>query len=788
MSKPLHEDVLPFCDGTGTHAVVRFPSEHADESMNMLMREDDAEMLELGVENTSEPPTPHIGPDPSIIVASPPSLDIGESAIAVAIDFKEQVGSQSGLQSEHETCTEDTPSGHLHLALSTPSDHHCPGSGSTSTTTDISRITERIEVGLLNHSSHRHQLDGPSEDIDTEISFNSVCDKVELADSEKIQRHLEESIVDMHISPVRASPVSVSNQLCKIYHRRLHEAAQFAEAVGEPQDGMIQVIIDDDDDDESDDDDSDDNEPDYPPADGETDDADVDVDDVDEGAEHDVQNEGEDQVHKEASASALETREADGHDRNELNLSHNSNCAQKDTSVTGPLSPLPRYVEECTSKKQDCDASYNAIGFQFNNVEESFLEIEESCLSPPNRSDNRSTGRFPSERSVSEGNLTQLDKHDKEQAVIEYPLRTRSTSYQYFRHKLPLEENELDNESKVFKGIVSPEVVTKRGIARGNYAQLHRKAWLEVSDKHHRYGKNLRTYYKHWEKLGHLTNMFFDWLDVKGEAAGWKLPNLPECPREQLDNDRVTYITDPQEQCRYLLKIVPQEKSTHEGARAPCKIVDLEGNPVRTGSNGWIFVLRDHELYGSEKRTKTKGENGTKLRFHHSSFFGGKAVAAAGIIITDDNGYLTRLYPHSGHYRPGEADMQRMLYHVYHCGVDLSSFLVDMQQIMHVSREVRDARTPKGHGEGAPGVCPKKAKKTDSLYLKDATFVALFLAHKARSIGLGLFKMIHRIRPIKRIDPCSVTIILDAVDHGGFWKHHIKLKKNERQLQYLGLR
>lgn len=118
--------------------------------------------------------------------------------------------------------------------------------------------------------------------------------------------------------------------------------------------------------------------------------------------------------------------------------------------------------------------------------------------------------------------------------------------------------------------------------------------------------------------------------------------------------------------------------------------------------------------------------------------------------------------------------MQRMLYHLYHCGVDLNSFLVDMQQIMHVSREVRDALTPKGHGDGEEVSCHKKAKKTDSLHLKDATFVALFLAHKARSIGLGLFKIIHRIRPIKRIEPCSVTIILDAVDHGGFWKGRVQ--------------
>ncbi|GFH58806.1 predicted protein [Chaetoceros tenuissimus] len=106
---------------------------------------------------------------------------------------------------------------------------------------------------------------------------------------------------------------------------------------------------------------------------------------------------------------------------------------------------------------------------------------------------------------------------------------------------------------------------------------------------------------------------------------------------------------------------------------------------------------------------------------------------------------------------------------------------------MHVSREVRDAQTPKGMGDSNKGnddnnndtdkgeisaVIPvvKKAKKTDSLHLKDATFVALFLGHKARSIGKGLFKMIHKIRPLRRVEPNSVTTILQAVDNGGYWK------------------
>ena len=75
--------------------------------------------------------------------------------------------------------------------------------------------------------------------------------------------------------------------------------------------------------------------------------------------------------------------------------------------------------------------------------------------------------------------------------------------------------------------------------------KLHRKAWLEVSDvPKHRYGKNLRVYYKRWVALSHPHKSFFDWLDSRGTAAGHPLPEAEECSREKLDEDTVEYVTD----------------------------------------------------------------------------------------------------------------------------------------------------------------------------------------------------------------------------------------------------
>lgn len=278
----------------------------------------------------------------------------------------------------------------------------------------------------------------------------------------------------------------------------------------------------------------------------------------------------------------------------------------------------------------------------------------------------------------------------------------------------------------------------RRGTERGNYSQLHRKAWLEVSDPKHRYGKNLRLYYRHWESLGHPTNNFFDWLDGTGGARCDPLPNLPECPRSKLDTDTVLYITDDEIARGYTLQVKP---SSYDGRG---QILDVEGNPVWTGSDGWIFVLRDNVLYGSLKVTAVCDDS--KQRFHHSSFFGGKAVTGAGIIVTDEDGFLTHMYPHSGHYRPREPDIHRVLCYLHAEGVDLGTLEIDMQQVMQVCRhDIKSSATTKKSGDEAVASFAKKTKMR-TLYLHNALDATYFLSHKAQCIEEGLFADLERRR------------------------------------------
>jgi hypothetical protein len=208
-----------------------------------------------------------------------------------------------------------------------------------------------------------------------------------------------------------------------------------------------------------------------------------------------------------------------------------------------------------------------------------------------------------------------------------------------------------------------------------------------------------------------------------------------------------------------------------------CRVLDVDGDPVKTGPDGWIFVLRDNVFYGSLKITSVIGHS--KQRFHHSSFFGGKAVAAAGIFLTDDDGFLTRLYPHSGHYRPGEAHVQRILFFIFHEGIDLRTFEMDVQQIQHVSRDGDPPTKVKSPAKdcskdddpnnenGDESAKPEKKKKMESLQLVPAVIVACFLAHKARFIGEGIFAQIHQIR---KMEVTSVVEALDVIDNGGYWK------------------
>ena len=135
----------------------------------------------------------------------------------------------------------------------------------------------------------------------------------------------------------------------------------------------------------------------------------------------------------------------------------------------------------------------------------------------------------------------------------------------------------------------------------------------------HRYGKNLRVYYRAWEGLGHpCDGNFFTWLDTPCSSSG-ELPDLPECPRSKLDNDTVEYVKDAGVQATYKVCIesAPRHPSPpgtdaesaerrrrgSEGRVSQCGLKSVfkssKGEVIRTGPEGWIYVMRDGSMYAS---------------------------------------------------------------------------------------------------------------------------------------------------------------------------------------------
>ncbi len=157
----------------------------------------------------------------------------------------------------------------------------------------------------------------------------------------------------------------------------------------------------------------------------------------------------------------------------------------------------------------------------------------------------------------------------------------------------------------------------------------------------------------------------------------WVFP--PKRKKEQLPNwtllgvvlthspQQVHYIQEKEAQNEHLLDFRSGRLFRHSSDKA-----------ISTNDVGWIFVLQDGHFYASRKVAKNHTSQVAACtllvlfffsslsfvfevismlqvtdslpRFHHTSFVGGGRVQMAGIFKAED-GYITAIYPHSGHYR-----------------------------------------------------------------------------------------------------------------------------------------
>ncbi|SPO26977.1 uncharacterized protein UTRI_10442_B [Ustilago trichophora] len=91
------------------------------------------------------------------------------------------------------------------------------------------------------------------------------------------------------------------------------------------------------------------------------------------------------------------------------------------------------------------------------------------------------------------------------------------------------------------KGLKLIEWWTRGGKAQELSKMMEEQYWLEMVDRKHRYGSNLKYYHQAWQKADTRDN-FFRWLD-QGDG---KDVSLDDCPRDRLDSECVIYLSSEQ--------------------------------------------------------------------------------------------------------------------------------------------------------------------------------------------------------------------------------------------------
>ncbi|KAL6901785.1 hypothetical protein ACP4OV_004661 [Aristida adscensionis] len=192
-----------------------------------------------------------------------------------------------------------------------------------------------------------------------------------------------------------------------------------------------------------------------------------------------------------------------------------------------------------------------------------------------------------------------------------------------------------------------------KGLSKDEKAQkLALQHWLEAIDPRHRYGHNLHYYYRHWL---HCTSKqpFFYWLDI---GEGKEINIEDHCPRWKLLQQCIRYL-GPKER-EFFEVTVEDGKMIYKLSQ---KIVDTFEGPR---DSKWIFVL-------STMRVMYIGVK-SKGTFQHSSFLAGGATSAAGRLVVQ-NGILKAVWPHSGHYRPTEANFREFMKYLKNRNVVLTN-------------------------------------------------------------------------------------------------------------------
>lgn len=158
--------------------------------------------------------------------------------------------------------------------------------------------------------------------------------------------------------------------------------------------------------------------------------------------------------------------------------------------------------------------------------------------------------------------------------------------------------DKIDNVKRIAKpnqhGLRLIEWWTRGAASQDLSKTMEAAYWLEMVDRKHRYGSNLKPYHAAWSEADTKQN-FFVWLD---EGEGKDL-DLPDCPRERLEGERIDYLSADQRK-NYIVDI----KDGKLYWRRNGKPVDTTKNKYRDLGGGQGIVELGPEEQAEQERLR----------------------------------------------------------------------------------------------------------------------------------------------------------------------------------------
>ncbi|CAL1695249.1 unnamed protein product [Somion occarium] len=150
------------------------------------------------------------------------------------------------------------------------------------------------------------------------------------------------------------------------------------------------------------------------------------------------------------------------------------------------------------------------------------------------------------------------------------------------------------------------QMLAKTGVENADAVRKHLETqhWLELIDGKHRYGSNLKYYHRKWQESD-TTENFFNWLD----KGGGKDLSLPECSREQLEKERISYLS-PEQRLNYLVQI--DSDGRLRWARSGELVDTTAGRWKDAGGGNGIVPLTHPEPTNAQQRTSFAGPSSSR--------------------------------------------------------------------------------------------------------------------------------------------------------------------------------